>query len=257
MQSPVPTVVTLHTPLSREPNQEQIPLVKDIQSHVFISKDQQRGHEDFRTIPGAEVIYHGIDLNKFPFYPQGGNHLTMVGRMRPQKGPHIAVQAAQRLDLPLKLFGSPSQNPEKMEYWHSVLELVSKKPGSITIEGFVDHAQTAEIFGSSKAALYPIQWPEPFGLSAGESMAAGTPPIAFALGSMPELIRDGVTGYLVPPEEGVDGFVKALQRLYNLSSDEYREMRVNCRKRAESIFSEERMIQNYEEAYYTLLGKIG
>lgn len=256
MRSRVPTVVTLHTPLSREANQDQIPLIKGVQSHVFISQAQRLGHEDFRTIPGAEVIYHGIDLHEFPFNPEGGNHLTMVGRMRPQKGPHIAVEAAQRLDVPLKLFGSFSQNPANAPYLESVMDLIAKKPDVITLGGFVDHSQTAGCFAFAKASLYPIQWPEPFGMSAGESMASGTPPIATALGSMSELIVDGETGYLVPPEEGIDGFTKAINKLYSLKPDEYREMRRKCRERAEHLFSQEKMIQNYEKAYYTVTGKI-
>ena len=255
--SPTPTVVTTHNPFAREANPDQFPLVKDIQSHIFISQSQRRGHEDFRTIPGSEVIYHGIDLNELPFNPYGGDHMTMIGRLKPQKGPLEAVQVAQMLDIPLTLVGSPSQNPAKMEYWQHVSEIIAQKPDVITLAGFVDHTEIASYFGAAKVSLFPIQGEEAFGLTTAESMATGTPPIATATASMLELIIDGETGYLVPPEEGVAGFVRAVQKLYSLRPEEYQEMRRRCRQHVENKFSKDRMLRDYEKAYYTLTGKIG
>ena len=94
-----------------------------------------------------------------------------------------------------------------------------------------------------------IHWEEPFGLVMIEAMATGTPIIAYGRGSVPEIVVDGETGFIVPPEKGVAGFIDAVKKLYAMPQEDYARMRRNCRKRVEDNFNIKRMIDNYEELY--------
>jgi glycosyltransferase involved in cell wall biosynthesis len=123
-----------------------------------------------------------------------------------------------------------------------------------------------ELYQNAKAFLFPIQWEEPFGLVLTEAMACGTPVIAFARGAIPEIVADGVTGFVVNPSEedkrgdfiikktGIEGLVEAIQRLNSLPQEEYIKMRQASRKRVEDNFTIEKTVEGYENEYKKILG---
>ena len=126
----------------------------------------------------------------------------------------------------------------------------------------------SDFYGRAKALLYPIEWEEPFGLVLIESMACGTPIVAFARGSIPEVVIDGETGFIVNPSDsdirgnfiikktGKEGLKEAVEKIYAMSEAEYRQMRLNCRKHVEANFTVEKMVDGYEKVYQKLLGRI-
>jgi glycosyltransferase involved in cell wall biosynthesis len=121
-------------------------------------------------------------------------------------------------------------------------------------------------YGGSRLTLFPIQWEEPFGLVMTESMATGTPVIAFARGSVPEVMKDGETGFIINPSDndirgnwlikktGVEGLIEAINKIYDMPANEYLKMRKNCRKHVEQKFSMEKMVDSYEDVYKKILG---
>ena len=255
-----PTVSVLHSPLGRHPNLPLREIAND-QSYVALSNKQRLG---FEFINFVATIYHGIDNKKFAFNSQGGQEMVVVGRMHRDKGPHIAVEIAQKLGIKTKLVGSNwgTHNDGRDLYWEKVLDTVN--PSVIELIGFAEN--TSSYYQHSKVLLNPIQYEEPFGLTVVESLSCGTPVVAFARGSMPELIEDGKTGFLVNPDDndirgnwavkktGTEGLVEAIQRIYGMSNADYINMRQLCRKRVETGFTIEKMIDRYEELFTKLVG---
>ncbi|MGB2762611.1 MAG: glycosyltransferase, partial [Minisyncoccales bacterium] len=106
----------------------------------------------------------------------------------------------------------------------------------------------------AKLLLLPIQWEEPFGLVMIEAMACGTPVIAFRRGSVPEIIKDGVTGFICKPND-LNLMIKTVKKIYQMPEAEYKKMRHNCRRHVEKNFSVEKMVDNYEKVYYKILAR--
>ena len=127
--------------------------------------------------------------------------------------------------------------------------------------GFLEQKELVSYYQNAKLFLFPIEWEEPFGLVMIEAMAAGTPIVAFARGSVPEVIKDGETGFIVNSSDedkrgdwivkkvGIDGLCEAVERIYSMPKDHYRQMRKNCRGHVEKFFTIEKMIDNYEMVY--------
>ncbi len=264
MGSKTPTVATIHFPIT-DIKPEFFPFYALGQSLVSVSHGQR---QDYPKKLFTENIYHGVDTKIFKFDPHGGDGLVMVGRMERGKGPDVAVAAAQRLNMDIKLVGSNWGDPTKTwgrdSYWDLVMDDIDKDPSHIQLVGHVDREKTVGYYQKAKMTLHPVQVPESFGLSIAESMACGTPVIAFAKGSTPELIDDGVTGFLVDPEDkqtgkwivkqtGLEGFMEAIKLIYTMDQLAYLEMRVSARKRVEDRFTLVRMVEDYEKLYRRIL----
>ncbi len=185
----------------------------------------------------AATIHHGIPLEDFPFDPRGGDGLLFYGRIHRDKGPVEAIEAAARARLPLVMAGIVHDADLFARAVEPRLGAGARFIGPV---GGRDRART---LGRAKALLHLINFEEPFGLSVVEALACGTPVIAMRRGSMPEIIDDGITGFLV---SSVDDAVEAIGRIGEID-------RRACRAAAERRFSAERMVDDYVALYARVL----
>jgi glycosyltransferase involved in cell wall biosynthesis len=178
----------------------------------------------------AATIHHGIDTARFSFRPGPGTHLLFLGRIHPDKGTHLAIEVAERTGIPLVIAGII----QDAEYFDAV---VRPRVDGLRVDyvGPVGPETRDELLGSAVGLLHLIGFAEPFGLSVVEALATGTPVVARPLGSMPEIVRHGVTGYLV---DDVPGAVAAVQRIDRLD-------RSACRADAVGRFDQDRMVDEY------------
>jgi glycosyltransferase involved in cell wall biosynthesis len=184
------------------------------------------------------TIYHGVDLEALPLSLRAGDELVAFGRIHPDKGTHTAIEIARRAGRRLLICGIVQD-----ERYFRELVLPHIDGDRVTYLGSVGPEQRAQVLGSAAALLHPIAFAEPFGLSVVEAMACGTPVIAYPLGSMPEVIDDGVTGYLVADVEAAAAAVDQIGRLE----------RSAVRRVAEQRFGAARMVDEYLALYQRLL----
>ncbi|MGO9583085.1 MAG: glycosyltransferase family 4 protein [Acidimicrobiales bacterium] len=180
-------------------------------------------------IPVAAVIHHGLDVDKYPFGAGGGGYALFLGRMSPDKGVDAAVRVARKAGVPLKIAGKLNEQPEYEYFNERVRPLLG---GDIEFIGEVGGVAKFEALGGALCLLNPIQWNEPFGMVMIEALASGTPVVATPRGAAPELVDDGVTGYLRSREEDL---AAALQSVGEIE-------RTQCRKAAETRFSLQPMV---------------
>jgi glycosyltransferase involved in cell wall biosynthesis len=195
-------------------------------------------------IPNANfvaTVYHGIPggLHK-PTYNPRGDYLAFLGRISPEKRPDRAIAIARAAGIPLKIAAKVDKVDEA--YFRATIEPLLGEPG-VEFIGEIDERAKTDFLGQARALLFPIDWPEPFGLSMIEAMACGTPVLAFRHGSVPEIIDPGVTGHIV---DSMDEAVKALPRVLALD-------RHAVRQRFEERFSATRMAKDYVSVYRALL----
>ena len=186
------------------------------------------------------TVYHGIDFTELPFTADAGRGLVTFGRIHPDKGTHTAIEIARQAGRQLTICGIIA---DQRYYAEQVAPHIDGD--RVVYLGSVGPEQRAAILGSSTALLHPIAFDEPFGLSVIESMACGTPVIAFPRGSMPEVIDEGVTGLLVRDAE------QAADALNSITTID----RAGCRTRARQRFSLDRMVSDYLRIYASLLDR--
>jgi glycosyltransferase involved in cell wall biosynthesis len=184
------------------------------------------------------TIHHGIDLAQFPFSEADGNYLLFFGRIHPDKGVFEAIQVAQRVGIKLVIAGII----QDQDYFATKVE---PHIDGATVEylGSIGPDRRADVLGGALALLHLISFDEPFGLSLIESMACGTPVIAFDRGSMPELIRPGITGYIV---ESIESAIDAVAAIKEIDRSE-------CRTDVEQRFTSTRMARDYVRIYEEIL----
>jgi len=230
---PCPTVTTLHGrlhPPDEQPLFEAFPEVL----LVSISNDQRR------PIPCANwqgTVYHGLPRDLHTFREAPGSYLAFLGRLSPEKGIEQAVEIAGRSGLPLRV--AAKIYPEERPYYEQILEPLFRASPWVEFVGEVGGRTKDEFLGNARALLFPINWAEPFGLVMIEAMACGTPIIAFRRGSVPEVMTDGVTGFVV---DNVDEAVRAVDQVATLS-------RHACRQVFLKRFDAARMARDYLEVY--------
>ena len=189
----VPAVLTVHHP--HEPVLSEVYARYPSLEYVAISAAQARRE----PMPKLRVVHHGVSIDQYAFGERKDRYLAFLGRMAPCKGAHAAIAVAKRAGLPLKLAGEIQ--PIFADYWAREIE---PHIDGRTIEylGEADRTLKNELLSHAQALLFPIEWDEPFGLVMIEAMACGTPVLAFPRGSVPEIVRDGVSGWLCrSPEE--------------------------------------------------------
>jgi glycosyltransferase involved in cell wall biosynthesis len=201
-------------------------------------------HAQRRPVASANfvaTVHHGIptQLHK-PTYQPSGNYLAFLGRISPEKRPDRAIRIARQLGMPLKIAAKIDKVDEA--YFRESIAALVEQPG-VEYIGEISEREKAEFLGEARALLFPIDWPEPFGLSMIEAMACGTPVLAFRCGSVPEVVDDGVTGLIV---DTVDEAVRKMPRLLALD-------RRAVRQRFEERFSATRMAKSYLHVYHALL----
>jgi glycosyltransferase involved in cell wall biosynthesis len=232
------TVTTLHgrldlpdlRPFYREFN--DMPLVS-------ISWDQRR---PMPPVNWAGTVHHGLPATLYPFYPfPEGGYLAFLGRISPEKRPDLAIGIARRAGIRLRIAAKVDRADEA--YFRERIEPLLDDP-LVEFIGEVGEAEKAPFLGNARALLFPIDWPEPFGLVMIEAMACGTPVIAFDRGSVPEVIDHGVSGWIV---DDLDGAVEAVHNVGRLN-------RLQVRRRFEQRFTAERMARDYVAIYEELVG---
>jgi glycosyltransferase involved in cell wall biosynthesis len=231
---PCPSVTTLHGQLhvpdlgALFQEYAEVPLVS-------ISDNQRR------PIPSANwqaTVYHGLPRDLHTFRERTGDYLAFLGRASPEKGLDRAIAIARQAGLKLKV--AVKIYPEERDYFHQTLEPLLLEAGSgVEFVGEVARWEKDEFLGNALALLFPIRWPEPFGLVMIEALACGTPVIAFRNGSVPEVTTDGITGFVV---DSVGEAVQAVRRVAHLS-------RLACRQAFEERFDAARMTRDYLEVY--------
>lgn len=188
----------------------------------------------------TDTVYNGIPVDLYDFQAEGGDYLAFLGRMSPEKGAEAAIEIALRAEMPLKM--AAKIDVMDQEYFETRIRPRLSHP-LIEFIGEVDEKGKNELLGGAKALLFPIDWQEPFGLVMIEAMACGTPVIAYRRGSVPEVMTDGVTGYIVESEEEA---VSAIARIDQID-------RGICRSYFEKRFSADRMARSYVNAYQKLM----
>lgn len=188
----------------------------------------------------ARVVHHGLPADRFPVGHGGGGYAAFVGRFAEEKGLHLAIDAARAAGVPIRVAGRC--HPPDVAYVRALIDERLALPG-VHCVGEVDHAEKCALMGGAVATLVPITWEEPFGLVMIESMLCGTPVLAFARGSAPEIVEDGVTGWLVA-DVG-----ELRDRLAALADGRLRFDRARCRAVAETRFDRTRMIDHTLAVY--------
>jgi UDP-glucose:tetrahydrobiopterin glucosyltransferase len=177
----------------------------------------------FTFADSCEILGSGIDLSLYQFCPQAENSLVWLGRIAPEKALEDAVAAAKITGIPLKIFGKIQDG----NYWEQICQDFSDAP--IEYLGFLSTQELQQAIGKSRALLMTPRWVEAFGNVAIEALACGVPVIAYARGGPTEIVKDGITGFLVEPDS-VTGLVEAIDSLAEID-------RFNCRQQAEEEYS--------------------
>jgi glycosyltransferase involved in cell wall biosynthesis len=231
----IATVCTLHGPHDAKLSELY---ARFLQVHyVCISQFQC----DEESMPHRRTIHHGIDLAQYHFVEQKQRYLSFIGRIAPIKGTHLAIDVAKRTGIPLKIAG------EIQPAYHNYFEKKVKPELDgklIEYVGLADLKMKNELLANSMAMLFPIRWNEPFGLVMVEAMACGTPVLALPGGSVPEIVKDGVSGYIC---RAVPEMAKRLQTL-DLSPGKVRHY-------VEENFSNEHMVDGYIALYQDCLAE--
>ena len=206
------------------------------QKLISISDSQRRPAPKLNYL---DTVYNGVKLDEFTYSGSVGKHLLYVGRIIWEKGIAEAIEAATKAKEKLVIIGPAPQD----EYWNKMIK--PKLGKNITHINFVPRNKLFKYYREAKAVLCPIRWEEPFGLVMTEAMACGTPAIGFRRGSVPEVIEDGKTGFVV---DDIAQMVAAIKKVDLIS-------RAACRKRVEEHFSTEKMIDGYEKAFLRFVGE--
>ncbi|HEY9824537.1 MAG TPA: glycosyltransferase family 4 protein [Stenomitos sp.] len=228
-----PMVHTLHT---FKPDQRK--LFRRYRHHRYISISQsQQALEPSLNFVGT--VYNGIDVAAHPFYPKplSPPYLAFVGRMSPEKGPHHAIAIAKQAGLPLKMAGKIDE-PIRAFFESQVQPHIDGT--QVEFLGEVSHGEKIQLLGQAIATLFPVTYEEPFGLVMVESMCTGTPVIGYALGSVPEVICHGRTGFVCDSYAAMPNQIEAIASLD----------RQACRQWVEDHFSVAHMTNGYEAAYH-------
>ncbi|HYN63160.1 MAG TPA: glycosyltransferase family 4 protein [Candidatus Limnocylindrales bacterium] len=231
----VPSVATMH---GRMDLPDLVPLFREFNDVPLVSiSDAQR--EPLPLLNWQATVLHGLPMEAISAYPRPGSYVAFLGRISPEKGLDKAIEIARRAGMPLKI--AAKVDPVDIEYFETQIRPLLT--GDLEFVGEIGEDGKDDFLGGASALLFPIDWPEPFGLVMIEAAARGTPVLAFRRGSVPEVIDDGVTGMMVGD---VDQAVAALPRLVQLP-------RERVRREIVRRFSAERMARDYMEVYRHLI----
>lgn len=233
---PINHVTTLHGRLDLP---ELVQLYREYRDMPVISiSDAQRAPVPWAN--WAATVHNALPGDLLTFNAVGGDYLAFVGRISPEKGTHFAIDIARRAGMPLKI--AAKVDKVDWDYFEQVVKPLLKPPG-VEYVGEIGEAEKNEFLGNAAAMLFPIDWPEPFGLAMIESLACGTPVIACPRGSVREVIGDGINGFLV---HNVKEAVQAVGKISQID-------RQRCRAEFERHFTAERMAKEYLAVYRNMV----
>lgn len=231
-----PVVTTLHGAAMLENDSREAYRMFAGRPYISISHAERTFCPELNYIAN---VYNGIRLDQFDFVEKQGRHLLFIGRICPEKGADLAVEFARRTGLPLVIAGIVPGHAKDFFETRIRPHIDGHK---IRFAGEVGPAERNRLMGGALALLHLIRAPEPFGLVMAEAMACGTPVIGFGLGSVPEVVEHGVTGFVA---RDLDEAVALAEKLSAID-------RRNCRERVERLFTLERMVEGYERAFERL-----
>lgn len=233
--SKTPVVATIHGPIT--PTNKRLFETLSSPSLVGISKSQAAAALDGKV---TQTIYNGLEMQHYPFSLEDEGYLLFVGRISQEKGVHLAIEVAQYLSIPLVI--AAKLDSIDLAYFN---EYVGPRLSDEYVKwiGEVDEQQRNELMSKALCFLHPATWREPFGLALIEAMACGCPVIASNRGSIPEIVVDGKTGFVV---SDVDDMIEAVLKIKEIDRRE-------CRRHALQNFNAELMTDRYEELYYQVL----
>ncbi len=229
-----PTLLTIHGPFIPE----IISLFKGLRKPFIatISNNQRLSAPGLNHIG---TIYNGLDLKNYPFSHEHDGYLLFVGRISMEKGVHFAIEAALQLKMPLII--AAKVETVDQQYFEEYVK--PKLNDQIRWVGEVDEAERNQLMSRALCFLHPVTWPEPFGLTLIEAMACGCPVVAFDQGSIPEVVEDKKSGFVV---HDIEGMIQAIRNIPTIS-------REYCRQYALNNFNERRMADGYEEVYRQII----
>jgi glycosyltransferase involved in cell wall biosynthesis len=233
---PTPVLTTLHGPLNAP---EIAAIFHEFDDLPFVSISQAQR----RPVPWANwqgTVYHGMPRHLCTFHPQPGQYLAFLGRITREKRPDHAIEIAKRVGIPLRI--AAKVDPTDRAYFKEEIEPLLAHP-LVEYVGEINDSEKNAFLGNALALLAPFEWAEPFGLVLIEAMASGTPVVAYRQGSIPEIIDDGITGFVC---DSLDQMVAAVSQISRLD-------RHRCRQVFEARFTVERMAQDYVQIYEHLL----
>ncbi|MCP4309307.1 MAG: glycosyltransferase family 4 protein [bacterium] len=238
---PLPKLMTFQREISRRSVRLGATLSRGTLTFTGIS---QWMIQHVRDIGSWRVVPNGVSLKTYDFKPRVSEDapLVFLGRIEVIKGPHLAVQVARRAGMRLVIAGNI---PESEHTWFESQVAPHVDGTSVRYVGPVDDRQKNALLGSARAFLMPIQWDEPFGIVMAEAMACGTPVIGIGRGAVPEVVENGVTGFVA---DGIDGMVDAVARLSEID-------RRACRARVERLYSGGAMAEAYLSLYEERLAR--
>jgi len=235
-RNPLPVVTTLHGRLDLP---ELQPVFREYADMPLVSiSDAQR-----QPLPWANwhaTIYHGLPRNLYSFHPQPQQYLAFLGRISPEKRPDHAIEIAKRTGIPLRM--AAKVDPADLQYYLAEIEPLLDHP-LIEFIGEISDEEKDNFLGNAVALVCPYDWPEPFGLVLIEALACGTPVLAYRRGAIPEIIDNGVTGFV---SENLSEMAEAVGRLSEID-------RRRCRDAFEERFTADRMARNYVALYKRII----
>lgn len=238
-RSPVPILTTMHFRLDT-PEARAMAEAFPSAPLVAISRSQRA------ALPHASwqaTIHHGLPPRSIAFREHADGYVLFLGRLSRVKRPDVAIRAARLAGVPLKIAAKVRGNGEDCRYWDEVMApLLASHGDGVELLGEVGDDEKSGLVGGARAVLFPADWPEPFGLVAIESLAAGSPVIAFPNGALPEIVEGGRNGFLVRSVEEMAGAIRASAAID----------RRRCRESFERRFTVERMVDEYEQVYERL-----
>jgi glycosyltransferase involved in cell wall biosynthesis len=205
---------------------------------VVSISDSQR--EPLPNINWQGTVYHGMPQDKYPVFEGGGKYLAFLGRISPEKGLDQAIEITKRAGMPLVIAAKIDKADQ--QYFDNVIKPLLDNH-LVEYVGEIGYPEKFDFLGNAAALLFPIDWPEPFGLVMIEAMACGTPVIAYPYGSVPEIMKEGVSGFIVPDAQSAAAAVKNVDKVD----------RKKCREYFEKRFTSARMAEDYLAIYERLI----
>ena len=259
-----PILITLHGTLQTDYGEKYFSLFKNLRNIFFISiSNNQRRPLPFLNY--IKTIYHGINQNQFLFNQQGGERIVWTGRGVPEKGPDVVVKIAQKLNKKAAILAIEKEN--QREWFNNQVVKKVNLNNNLHFQSNLNRTALIPYYQRSKLFLFPLSWEEPFGMTMVEAMSCGTPVVAYARGSVPEIVRDGETGFIVNSSDndirgnwiikktGVAGLIEAVNKIYAMPKSKYAAMRYACRRHVEHNFTLKRMVDQYVEVYQEVINQ--